>query len=105
VLVGTAFVAGACIGDKSTAVTVVNDSAIEVSFYPYGRDYPDWKRTLAAGASFSTNWLVGGDDSVVARVEAFDGAGGRVFCHAYTYGELKKLAGKVRIVADPASCG
>jgi hypothetical protein len=106
VLVAMALGSASCIGDRSTAVTIVNDATIEVSVYPFGRDYPDWKRTLAGGQSFSTSWLIGDgtDDTFVARVEAYDVSGKRVFCHGYRFGELKKLGGKVRIVAGTGEC-
>jgi hypothetical protein len=94
------------VGDKSTNVTFVNDAGQELTVYPFGRNYPAQPGTLAAGESFKTSLLVSSEnaDTLVARIEAYDTAGTMLFCHGYTYGELRKLSGVVHLIRGKLDC-
>src|SRR5437867_4049584 len=49
----------ACIGDRSAAVVVTNDTAQQVTVYPYGRAYPGVRWMLEPVADHQANLLAG----------------------------------------------
>ena len=102
----TLFLGAACIGDRSTEVVVTNETAQQVAVYPYGRDYPGVRWLLEAGAAHRANLLAGDarPETHVAFIEAVDDTNTLIFCHSYSYGELKELKGEVRIKEGKIDC-
>ena len=91
--------------DASLSVNYVNETAQVVTVYPYGRAYTAGKRVIAAGEKASDTLLAnGGDETHMARVEAFDDDGVLIFCHSYKVGELRGLRGVVRIRSGQNDC-
>lgn len=106
----TIFLAGlvtsACLGDRSATVIVTNETTRKVTVYPYGRQRDQVKWVLEPGGVHKDDMLAGDarPDTPVARMEAVDDSGALVFCHMYTYGELKGLDGAVRIKEGKNDC-
>lgn len=102
-----AVLSSGCIGDQSQAVTFTNAEDFGITVYPYGRDRAQITRQLPARAEYRDNYPLSdtNEDRVVARVEATDAAGSLIFCHRYTYGELKRLGGIILVRAGRNDCG
>jgi hypothetical protein len=103
-----AILASSCgmLGDPGIQVVYVNETANQVTVFPDGRDRPAYQYKISASQSFKTAILASGThpEIVVAQVEAVDPAGTLVFCHAYTYAELQKLDGFIRIRSGELDC-
>ena len=102
-----AIVASSCgLGDESVAVVFVNETAGQVTVYPHGRNYPASHRLLAPSESAKDQLLYQGSDpeGVVADLEAVGPGDALVFCHVYTFGELRKLDGVIRIRSGTLDC-
>jgi hypothetical protein len=106
VLVGFGILLTVLVGcDRSQDVKYVNETSERITVYRYGRAYPDLRQVLEAGQTGTNTILAnGGDDDNVARVEAVDENGSLIFCHAYKVGELRKLAGVIRIKRGQNDC-
>jgi hypothetical protein len=103
-----AILASSCgmFGDPSIQVVYVNETANQITVFPDSRDRPAYQYKISASQSFKTTIMASGThpDLVIAHVEAVDPAGTVVFCHEYTYAELQKLDGFIRIRSGALDC-
>jgi hypothetical protein len=91
--------------DRSQNVKYVNETNEQITVYRYGRAYPEMSQGVGPGQTRTNTILAnGGDDAHVATVEATDGNGELIFCHAYKVGELRELAGVIRIKRGQNDC-
>jgi len=100
-----ALLGGGGLGDPSVRVTYFNAGSQRVTVYPYGRTYEAGKRILRPGERVTDNLPAsGGDRAHLARVEAYDDNGVLTFCHSYTIGEVRSLAGVVTVNLGQNDC-
>jgi hypothetical protein len=85
---------------------VTNETNRKVTVYPYGRQRDQVKWVLEPGGVHNDDMPAGDAraDSPVALMEAIDESGALIFCHRYSYGELKALEGAVRIREGKIDC-
>lgn len=105
-LILSVIICASCIGDRSIAVTFVNDTSQSITVFPYGRDHPDWQWKLGPAQTAKTSLLAGDarPTTMVARVEGIDAFGALVFCHGYTYSELQASGGIVHVRSGVLDC-
>jgi hypothetical protein len=103
ILAGTA---SACIGDPAIQVYYHNETGQAISIYPHGRNYPSSRQILAAGEEQRNSLMFSSrkPDAVVARIEAVDATGTLIYCHRFTFGELERLGGVIRIRVGDNTC-
>jgi len=91
--------------DASLSVSYVNETAQQVTVYPYGLPYTAGKKVIGPGEKAGDTLLAnGGDSAHMARVEAYDDAGVVIFCHSYKVGEVRSLSGVIRIRSGQNDC-
>jgi hypothetical protein len=93
------------LGDKSLKVTYQNETGQAVIVYPDGRDYPEIKLALGAGAQQPSD-LLGDPQSTtqVARIEAVDESGNLIYCHRFIFRELGANGGVIHIRLGENRC-
>jgi hypothetical protein len=96
----------ACLGDQGIQVYFRNETGMGISVYPDGRQYPASRQLMAPGEQHKDALQVSSTkpDAFVARIEAVDATGTLIYCHRFTYGELERLAGVIRIRVGDNTC-
>jgi hypothetical protein len=92
--------------DPFQYVYFTNRSTEPVSLYEITRA-PESMTTLAPGETRRRNWKypIDPSDSRRVRVEADDARGQRVFCHDFSYEELKSISWRIEIQPGRDDCG
>jgi hypothetical protein len=104
-LIAFLLLSASCLGDQSHEVTLVNETGINVTVYPYGRRQSQFNHVMSPGSRASEQVMTDTSDSTsVAYVEAVTDSGVVVFCRAYTVGQLKKLDWQIRVTRGSPTC-
>lgn len=76
-LIAIVFLSGtSCLGDQSHNVTLINETFVNLTVYPYGRQQSQFNHVLSPGSRATENVTTDSADSTyVARVEAVDDSG------------------------------
>lgn len=99
--------ATSCLGDLSVHVTVRNTTDESIILYEGGRRFPEMKVQLPPGGERQTEFMYTQKSStqILSQVEATDLTGTLIFCRKYTYQDVERLGGVIRIVRGELRCG
>jgi hypothetical protein len=91
--------------DPTEYVYATNRTNVQVVLFEFDRN-PRYQQTVAPGQTVRNTWMypIHADDPRRARVEADDPDGIRVFCHDFSYAELKALQWRIEIQTGRIDC-
>jgi hypothetical protein len=91
--------------DPTEYVYVTNSTDVRIVLFEFDRN-PRYQQTVDPGQTVRNTWMypINSDDPRRARVEADDPEGRRVFCHDFSYEELKKHAWRLEIQRGRIDC-
>lgn len=111
-LVAASVLLGGCFGDAGYSVTVENQSATLVVFFVEGTNATPGSAMaegtrLQPGAESVDHWIIPSGrpfDDRKATVRARDLGGQQVYCHAFAFDELKRIAFHIGLKSGVSDC-
>jgi len=91
--------------DPTEYVYVTNGSDVPIVLFEFDRN-PRYQQTVDPGQTVRNSWMypIDSGDLRRARVEADDPKGTRIFCHDFSYSELKTVGWRIEVQRGRIDC-